>query len=219
MTLFDLTLRTRSSLAVDGEPSDLISEYTGEVIGEDEDSGEAVAGYVRAQVLHAGLAANRGEPLFEVCDCHSHELHLLHTLLYQPDGYELKPRLADRFDAFASDLLILDYILLDPKWRKLRLGLLVARKMIDLLGGGCGLVVSQISPLRRAAHRDLGVPAKWIPAPRSEAAKKAAPVRLRGYFRQMGFERLGRTPYYVLSTTQRTPGGEELLNPRVAGGR
>lgn len=218
MAFFDLKLSTRATLLVDGDPGDFVTEHAGEVVHVTEDgSTETTAGYVHALVLHAGLAANRRESLFEVCDCHSQEMLDLYALLYRPNGYDFKPTLVDRFDTFDFDLLVLDYIILDPKWRKLKLGLLVARKVIDILGNGCGLVVSEISPLRRPAHKQLGVPADWIPAPETKAARKAAPVRLRSYFRQMGFERLGRTPYYAVSTSQVTPSGEELLNPQTSG--
>jgi hypothetical protein len=77
-------------------------------------------------------------------------------------------------------------------------------------------VVSEFSPLRGTAYKVIGVPAEWIPAPKTREAKKAAPVRLRSYFRQMGFERLGRTPFYSMSTTLKTPTGVELLKPRGA---
>ncbi len=216
MTFFDLKMHTRVPLAVDGDPSDLITEHTGEVVHlTDDGNSETLAGYVHAQVLHAGLAANRGESLFEVADCHSQEMLDLCSFLYRPDGHEFKPALVDRFDSFDIDLLVLDYIILDPKWRQLKLGLLVARKVIDLLGGGCGLVVAELSPLRRAAHQQLRVPADWIPAPETKEGRRAAPVKLRSYFRQMGFVRLGRTPYYAMSTTQVTPSSEELLKPRT----
>lgn len=36
-------------------------------------------------------------------------------------------------------------------------------------------------------------------------------MSLRRYYRRMGFERLGRTPYYVLPLNQVTPTAAELL--------
>jgi hypothetical protein len=62
-----------------------------------------------------------------------------------------------------ADLLVLDYVVSNPRWRGLKLGLLAVRKMVDLSGGGCGLVVSHIAPLRRDAHRMLRVPKVWLP--------------------------------------------------------
>ena len=42
---------------------------------------------------------------------------------------------------------------------------------------------------------------------------RASTIRLRRYFRRMGFRRLGRTPYYALPLNQITPTATELLGP------
>ena len=136
-------------------------------------------------------------------------MHVIQSLLYQPDSYSFRDGLARRFEAYEGDLLVLDYILLDPKWRGLKIGLLAARKLVDLLGGGCGLVVSQISPLRPEAHLMFDVPEPWIPEP-------AGTGPLRRYFRRLGFERLGRSPFYAMPTALVTPTAEELLKPRAS---
>ena len=48
--------------------------------------------------------------------------------------------------------------------------------------------------------------------------RQDARVKLRQYFRQMGFERLGRTPYYALPLNQVTPSVTELLGGTPPGG-
>ena len=45
---------------------------------------------------------------------------------------------------------------------RLKLGLLAVRRLIDLVGGGCGLVVADIRPLNPSSHGDLGVPAAGL---------------------------------------------------------
>jgi hypothetical protein len=204
MTSFDLSLSTRATLTADGEPSDCISEHRGTVLAIGDTGAETIVGYVRALKLHAGRAWEKGEPLFDVCDSHSHEMHVIQSLLYQPDSYSFRDGLARRFEAYEGDLLVLDYILLDPKWRGLKIGLLAARKLVDLLGGGCGLIVSQVSPLRPEANLMIGIPAAWIPEP-------AGPGPLRRYFRRLGFERLGKSPFYAMPMALVTPTAEELL--------
>ena len=212
MASFDIILRTRGSLHPDGEPSGFVSEYTGVVTCTDDETGYvANVGRVSALRVHVGLAHDAGESVYDVCDSHSHELHLLHTLLYEPGGYGLKPSLARRFDVFDSDLLVLDYVVLAPRWRGLKLGLLAVRKAVDLLGGGCGLAVSLIAPLRRDAHELVRVPRSWLPRHADDVQRRAARVHLRKYFRNMGFRRLGRTPYYALPLNQVTPTAAELL--------
>src|SRR5687768_8312573 len=140
MASFDLVLTTRGSLHPCGDPTDFVSTHTGVITCTDDETGEeSDVGRVHAWRVHAGLAADARENLFDVCDAHSHDLHVLHTLLYEPDMYALRPGLVGRFDASEWDLLVLDYVALDPRWRGLKLGLLAVRRMVDLLGGGCGL--------------------------------------------------------------------------------
>ena len=74
------------------------------------------------------FAADHGEPLFDVCDAHSQEMQHIYSLLYGPDEGHFKEAIAKRFHAVEPDCLVLDYVILHPKWRGLRLGLLAARK-------------------------------------------------------------------------------------------
>jgi hypothetical protein len=205
---FDLAVRTRASLHTDGDPDQFVSRYDATILCADEAGDERTVGRVRGLKVHAGVAANHREALFDVCDCHSQELHDLYTLLYEPGTHHFREHFRTNYEAYDCDLLVLDYVVLSPKWRGLKLGLLAARRFVDLVGGGCGLVASQISPLRRDAHRELRVPERWLPADGDGPGHAA---RLRRHFRRMGFERLGRTPYYVLPTALKTPTGQELL--------
>jgi hypothetical protein len=211
MAIFDIELRTRASLHPDGEPDEFISAISGTVTCTDETGEVSRVGKLAALRVHAGLAYDAGESLFDVCDCHSHELHVLHALLYEPDGSSFKEGLVRRFDAVDTDLLVLDYVVLAPQWRRLRLGLLAVRKLVDLVGGGCGLAVSLIAPLRHDAAKLLRVPARWIHRHTTKQARHDGLVRLRRYFRTMGFRRLGRSAYYALPLNQVTPGASELL--------
>jgi hypothetical protein len=218
MASFDIVLRTRASLHSDGEPTEFVSEYDAVLTCTDDQTGDVTkVGRVHALRVHAALAENAGESLFDVCDAHSGELHHLHTLLYEPDGYGFREAIAQSFDAVETDLLVLDFVVLSPKWRRLKLGLLAVRKLVDLVGGGCGLAVSLIAPLRHSAAKVLRVPPSWLPRHTSKGERRAATVKLRRYFRRMGFRRLGRSPYYALPVKQVTPGAAELLGPSPTG--
>jgi hypothetical protein len=110
-------------------------------------------------------------------------------------------------------VLVLDYVLLSPRWRGLKIGLLAARKLIDLLGGGCGLAVSWIYPLNPDADEFRKVPKGWIPCHADEAGKREARRKLRRYYRQMGFKRVGRTRLDGLSLARVTPTLADLIRP------
>ena len=209
MTFFDLVLWTRGSLHPAGEPGDFVTEYTGVIRCEDDAGTVRRVGKVHACRIEAALAARYGESLFDVCDAHGQEMHEAHSLLYEPGGYGFKECLVAAFDAVGWDCLVLDYVILRPRWRGLRLGLLAARKMVDLLGGGCGLTVAEVLPLEPDAQDVVGVPASWLPRHDAEEGAK----KLRRDCRRLGFERIGRTDYYGLSMVRNNPTLADLLRP------
>jgi hypothetical protein len=216
---FDITFRTSASLHPGGEPSDYVSLHDGIIRYErDRDQKTFRVGRLRAYCIHAGLAANDGEPLFDVCDSHSAEMHEIHSLLYEPGGHGFKDGLVRRFDAIDADCLVIDYVVLHPRWRGLKLGLLAIRKAADILGGGSGLAVCEIAPLNPDAHQRLGAPLSWIPRHRTAADRRHATTKLRRYARTMGFVRLGRSPYYALPLNHVTPSAVELLRGRPVAG-
>ena len=184
--------------------------YTGEVLYRDEHDWVSPAGEYTLYRVLGGLASDHGENLFDVCDAHSVGLQQLYTALYEPDEEHFKKRIVDQFEAMHSDCLFIDYVVLNPRWRGLRLGLLALRKFIDLAGGGCGLTVTHIRPLDPDAQTSLNVPASWLPChDRKEAMRK-----LRSHIKQLGFERINHTPYHGLSMAKLTPTIADLLRAR-----
>src|SRR5262245_36146417 len=88
---FDLVLTSETSLHPSGEPSRFVTHHTGVIRYERERDGKVFhVGRLAAYRIQAGLAANAGESLFDVCDSHSAELHEVHALLYEPDGHGFK---------------------------------------------------------------------------------------------------------------------------------
>jgi hypothetical protein len=217
MATFDVTVQTSGCLHPYREPDDFISTYSALITcTRDPDGKRARVGRLKAYRLHAELAAEHGESLFDVCDAHSQSMHDLYRAVYHPESGTFHEAVVDQFDAFASpDCLIVDYVLLHPKWRGLRLGLLAVRKLVDLLGGGCGLVLSEILPLNADAAEFGRLPTGWIRRQESPEQRKAAAGRLRRYFRKMGFKRIAGTPFHGLSMARLMPTAEDLLRPRV----
>jgi len=211
---FDLVLRTEGSLHPGGEPDRFVSEHAGVIRRTRDRDGRAFnVGLVKAYKIHAAQAEEASEPLFDVCDCHSQQLHEVYAALFDPHTDDLKEEVRARFDVFDNDILVLDYVLLSPRWRGLKLGLMAARKMIDLLGGGCGLAVSWVSPLNPDANEFSKVPVGWIPRHPGEDEEKEGRRKLRRHFRRMGFRRLGKTRFDALSLSRTTPTIEDIVRP------
>lgn len=216
MASFDIILQTRGSLHPGGESDDFIADYGGVITCTRDSDGKVFrVGKLRAYRVHADLAREAGESLFDVCDARSQEMHELHAALFDSETDDLREEIRTRFDVFDSDILVLDYVLLSPRWRGLKVGLLAARKMIDLLGGGCGLVVSHVAPLNADATEFRKVPPGWIPGQESEDGRRQARRTLRRHFRRLGFRRIGRTRFDGLSLSQVVPTLADLIRPKA----
>jgi hypothetical protein len=170
-------------------------------------------GRVKAYRIHAALARESGESVFDVCDAHSQAMHEVYAALFDAEEDDLKGSIRMQFDGADPDVLVIDYVLLHPRWRGLKLGLLAVRKLVDLLGGGCGLAVSDIAPLNPDAAEFHKVLPGWIPRHEGEDEERAAKKQLRRYFRRMGFERVGRTRFYGLSLARVVPTLADLIRP------
>jgi hypothetical protein len=213
MTHFDLALQTCAALIPDGDHDNVITDYVGVVRAVDERGTAGNVGKVRAYRINAEIAAVNAIPLSAACQAHSSAMRRWHAALYDPKGYEFQGLVAKQFEAFDLDCLVLDFILISPRWRGLKLGLLVARRMIDVLGRGCGLAVCEPSPILPDAFDELHVPRSWLPRQPTRRSRDEAAKKLRGHFRQMGFRRIQGTPFLGLSLTLQAPRWAELLQP------
>jgi hypothetical protein len=75
MAFFDIVLRTSGSLHPGGDPDDFISTHTCVIrCTRDRDGKVFKVGRVKAYRIHAGLAPESGESVFDVCDAHSQEM-------------------------------------------------------------------------------------------------------------------------------------------------
>src|SRR5262245_48949062 len=115
MSSFDIVFRTAASLHPDGEPDRFISAHTAVIRRtRSRDDKAFKVGRVKAYRIHADLAAQAGESLLDVCDCHSQEMHDLYAALSDPEADDLRADVRTRLDVFDNDILVLEYILLSP---------------------------------------------------------------------------------------------------------
>jgi hypothetical protein len=198
MGWFEVTCETAVPVLSYEEPDDFVVEYTGEILHRDEEDRVTTAGEYGLYRVLGGLALNHGHDIYDVCDAHSQELHEVCCAVFNLETGDYRDDVSRKFGCLDSDLLLIDRLILDPKWRGLRLGLLVLRRLVDLHEGGCGLVVCRPYPLE---------------GPDTPDQIRVGKIRLRRYIRTMGFRRVGKSDFYGLSTSHRTPKFEDLLQP------
>src|SRR5436190_9596397 len=112
---FDILCQTTVPIASYEEPDDFVVEYTASIRHDGEPIGEAVL----YKVL-LGLACNYGQNAFDIFDAHSQGLLEIYETLFDPKTDDIRDEIDDQFECLGSDLLIIDSIVLDQKWRGLK---------------------------------------------------------------------------------------------------
>src|SRR5262249_18697098 len=103
MGFFHITCGTSVPVSSYDEPDDFVVTYTGEVLYRDEDDQVSRAGEYTLYRVLAGLAADHGENLFDVCDAHSQELHDIYCSIFDRDSEDWNEEVADKFKCIETD--------------------------------------------------------------------------------------------------------------------
>jgi hypothetical protein len=216
MGFFDLSVHCEVSLHTRRQPAEYIAEYTGYLRYHRKRDGRTFrVGKLHAYHIQADRAANDGVSLFEVCAGHSQALHDLHITVFDQEQDIYREEIQEQFTVVESDCLVIDYVVLHPKWRGLKLGLVAIRKAVDLLSTGCGLTVCAPALLERESVDRLGIPPVWLPQYANAEERRGAVPKLRRYLKRLGFRRIGRSPFYALSMTHVAPSMHDLLKPAL----
>ena len=195
-----MVCRAEVGLGTYQDLEDYVVEHAGEIrYHGDEDEGPVPpavkVGEFRVQRVLGSLAQEAGEDIFEVCDAASQELHEACYTLFSLKTRQPRKWIQDVYGAYTSDFLLIESIVLDPKWRGLKVGLLVLRRLIDLFAPSEAMVVCQ--PFAFGAANEE----QW----------REGTVKLRRYVRRLGFRRLRRSRFYGLSTANVIPTAVEVL--------
>lgn len=206
-------------LSASAEPAEYIVEIEGDIRAQSNAAAQESVGWLSARVVRAQRAVDDGESLFDVCDSVDQDLHESASAVYDYDRSGIKESISD--DCIGIDILIVDSIQIIAGHRGKGLGHLAMRRAVDTFGHGCALVVIQPFPLQfsippdRVPRRVAGRDAKmgWQSLHRN---KNVALARLRNYWKQMGFQRVGRTNYFVLDLQLKHPSHVELCSRKPA---
>jgi hypothetical protein len=186
------------------DPVGYLLLYKGRVLAISDDD-EFPVGEVQALVAQFPEADEAGWSAFDVLDSLSRD-----TACYLPliGGKNVWcARIMNRFEPWEDRLLILDRVLIDPRYRGHYLGLKAAHALIDRLSMGCGMVALQPAPL---VYPKLGATAE--PMSRSDEEElKESRRKLFRYWSLLGFRPYGKSGLMVLGTAFKRPSLEEVL--------
>lgn len=169
---------------------------------------DRIVGRFQGWVIHAARAINDGIDLWDHCDAHSQDLHDYATTFYDADG-GFKGELIDEFENLASgsNLLIVDEIAVEPAHRGRMVGLRTLRRLLEVLGDGCGFAATIAYPLQ---FQEDGV-GRFERHP--ERNRECAEQRLGQYIAQFGFTPLPGTSIYAWPMDRNLPRIESVRQP------
>jgi len=156
------------------------------------------------------------ESVFDIFDSHSTSIGYFETL-YDLDSGSFKPQVAKA--AYGDDyqwnpnLLILDRLIVYPKYRGHGVGLLALRALIHRLRVGVGLIAMKPYPLQYEAKflcESNADERKRMELANFQLPQPKATAKLRKYYGRLGFKMVPRTEYMVRSVELPLPSPTSL---------
>lgn len=177
----------------------------------DRSNAEMALGELRFYLIRVGEAVNDGARLYDVFDTMQETLDA-GTAIFDSSFSEFCPWLAKKHPDVSpcGDILLLHRLEIVPLARGQRLGIAVLHRVIKDWSSGCSFAVMKPYPLQFDASAKKNemwdrLELEAFPQNRTAAFKK-----LREYYGQLGFERIGRSEFFARALDRRQPSAADL---------
>ncbi len=182
--------------------TDFVHSIAGRIIAEPERGGKEDAGQLCASLVQFGEALDHGISAERLGDGISGDISEYWENLFDAETGYPKEEIQNEFEVVDLDLLIIDYVAIQPKFRGLGIAESAIHRTIDIFGSGCGMVACKPWPLQfTPSVADDQEALKRLALP--NVSKGEALRRLRSYWSRLGFWPLGNTGIYLMSLSQR----------------
>src|SRR5713226_2614989 len=182
--------------------TDFVRSILGRITAEPEGRGKEDAGHIGASLVQFGEALNHGISAERLGDGISGDISEYWEHLFDAETGYPKEEIQNEFEVVDLDLLIIDYVVIYPEFRGLRIAECAIHRTIDIFGNGCGLVACKPWPLQfTPSVADDQEALKRLALP--NVSKGEALRKLRSYWSRLGFWPLSNTGIYLLSVSQR----------------
>ena len=178
-------------LAPDDEPSSFATHLPFEVR-----QGDAVVARVHALLLRVRLAERNGVSPAELFDSVDQELHELYCAIFDEESESIRGDIAEPSDF--RDVLYIESVKVIPSRRGKRLALYAVERLRDVFGEGCAVVALKAHPLTLEKSKYQDAINHEVFAKPFDARGDAAKAKLRAYWGQIGFTRVGDTDFMVM---------------------
>ena len=200
-----LQIKARHFSGDGGDPSDYFHKWKGRVfLHSIQDDGEYDIGEFAVIQVDTENAWRSGRTVHEILDTTGPSFEFF-EVLYKGNDYSRAAVKALRGHGLLSEnILILDRLLILPAYRGHGLGLAALKLMMQRFSIGAGIIVLKAFPLQ-FEHRTADDPSLGLKA--FKGSQAMAQRKLVSLYEQVGFTRLGRSPYML------RPGEQALWEP------
>jgi hypothetical protein len=177
-------------LAPDDEPSSFATHLPFEVR-----QGDLLVARIHALLLRVRLADDNGVSPAELFDSVDQDLHELYCAIFDQETESIRGDLAGASDF--RDVLYIESVKVIPSRRGKKLALYAVERLRDVFGEGCAVIALKAHPLTLEKSKYQDAINHEVFATPFEARGDAARAKLRTYWSQIGFERVGDTDFMV----------------------
>lgn len=181
-------------------PEDYVVRIEADIMYDRNSSAEA-PDYQTIAILNALSFRVSEAPIspFHIFDCHSDETSELFDVLFDLKTDSFKDTVLDQFDILGiGDILYVDTLKIPAKHRGRNLGLLTARELIKLYGGGCDLVICKPFPMQFSGQKPNEGGSRDPFYRNFTKDQKLAFQKIRAYWRTLGFKRIPKSDFYAM---------------------
>jgi len=188
-----------TNMPEDCEEEFYLSEYSGKLfvnLEDEEDDTEYLAGEARLFVVHAEAAEREGYSLFEVLDLRAESAAYMPLIGTEAGNFSAPVcRILGEEMVFSRNMLILDRLTIEPKFRGQALGLRYIRAALQRFSIGCRIAAIKPFPLQFEGKVTDS----------NKAEFRAATTKLKKYYGREGFRPIKGTDLMILDLEERFP--------------
>jgi GNAT superfamily N-acetyltransferase len=199
--MIDVQYHLCSSNWTEYEPDEYVSCFVAEVMTEDHGNFErrVQVGEMNGCLVHVDYAREKHERLFQVFEDHSDALAGYFRALFSRWTNDYKKGLLE-FPATHDDILIVDDLIIYPRYRGKNLGLKALMNAMKTFGMSCGVVLCQAFPLQYHQTIDVGDFRRRIGSSLLFVEKGLSLSKIVQHLGKIGFKRIPGTTLCMIET-------------------
>lgn len=182
-----------ASIGERSSPNDFIHEITGRILASAEDEDPEQCGLLQAYLIQFDQAEACGIDTWDVGDAVCGTVATYWEALFDVEAGAWRPDIQGQHAVTSRNLLIVDYIEVNPKFRGHKIPAASVERLIDLFGAGCAVVACIPTPVQFLPAFADDLPRRQV----TNCSEREDLKKLQDYWLQAGFRPYKETGIYL----------------------